>query len=123
MPAVTASGNSSATRESESSDGYWLSGESYPVVSKIRDRWCGALAIQKIAKTKDGPKSIQGTTARKVPRTSSAKVNGNRYVLYLNRNDAKRNLNLNNWANDWNDNWGFLGAPRSPISHSAFSAG
>lgn len=39
---------------------------------------------------------------------SSCKLDGNRYVSYLNRNDAKRNLNLNNWDDDWNANYRFL---------------
>jgi hypothetical protein len=33
--------------------------------------------------------------------------NGNRNVVCLNRNDAKRNANLNNFDGDWNDNWRF----------------
>jgi hypothetical protein len=41
-------------------------------------------------------------------RGSVAKVNGNRNVPYLNRNDAKRNLNLNWWDNDWNGSYRFL---------------
>jgi hypothetical protein len=40
---------------------------------------------------------------------SVGKVNGNRNVPYLNRNDSKRNLNLNWWDNDWNANYRFLG--------------
>jgi hypothetical protein len=32
-----------------------------------------------------------------------AKINGNRNVAYLNRNDSKRKLNLNWFDNDWND--------------------
>jgi len=47
---------------------------------------------------------MDGTPAR----GSVAKVNGNRNVPYLNRNDAKRNLNLNWWNNDWNGNCRFL---------------
>jgi len=39
---------------------------------------------------------------------SVAKVNGNRNVPYLNRNDRERNLNLNWWDNDWNGNYRFL---------------
>jgi len=39
---------------------------------------------------------------------SVAKVNGNRNVPYLNKNDSKRNLNLNWWNNDWNSNYRFL---------------
>jgi len=39
---------------------------------------------------------------------SVAKVNGNRNVPYLNRNDSKRNLNLNWFDNDWNANYRFL---------------
>jgi len=34
--------------------------------------------------------------------------NGNRCVAYLNRNDSKRNLNLNRVDNRWNDNCRFL---------------
>ena len=41
-------------------------------------------------------------------RGSVAKGNGNRNVPYLNRNDAKRNLNLNWLDNDWNGNYRFL---------------
>jgi len=40
---------------------------------------------------------------------SVGKINGNRNVPYLNRNDSKRNLNLNWWDNDWNANYRFLG--------------
>lgn len=39
---------------------------------------------------------------------SVGKVNGNRNVPYLSRNDSKRNLNLNWWDNDWNSNYRFL---------------
>jgi len=59
------------------------------------------------------PESTQGSVAWMAFRTLSAKVSRNRYVSYLNRNDAKRNLNLNNWQNDWSDDWGFLGAQQS----------
>ena len=48
-------------------------------------------------------------------------VNVNRNVVCLNRNDAKRNLNLDNWTNDWNDNWGFLGAQQSRFLPSLFA--
>ena len=41
--------------------------------------------------------------------TKSCTLFGNRYVPVLNRNDSKRNLNLNNWANDWNGYYRFLG--------------
>lgn len=118
--AVTASSNLSATRVNENPDGHgflervaWLS-------KKSETCWCGILAIYNVAKTFD-PKSIQGVVVRMVSRTVSAKVNGNRYVMCLNRNDAKRNLNLNNWANDWNDNWGFLGAQRSRFLPGLFA--
>lgn len=40
--------------------------------------------------------------------SSVAKLNGNRHVGYLNRNNAKRNANLNYFDNDWNDNYRFL---------------
>jgi len=39
---------------------------------------------------------------------SVAKVNGNRNVPYLNRNDSKRKLNLNWFDNDWNPMYRFL---------------
>ena len=39
---------------------------------------------------------------------SVAKVNSNRNVPYLNRNDSKRNLNLNWWNNDWSPDYRFL---------------
>ncbi len=45
---------------------------------------------------------------------SIGKVNGNRNVPYLNRNDSKRNLNLNWWDNDWNANYRFLGVRHYP---------
>ncbi len=32
---------------------------------------------------------------------------GNPNVLYLNRNDSKRNLDYNWFDNDWNDNYRF----------------
>lgn len=50
---------------------------------------------------------------------SVAKVNGNRNVPYLDRNDANRNLNLNWWSNRWNRNYRFLAVRyslRSPAS-------
>jgi hypothetical protein len=39
---------------------------------------------------------------------SVAKVNFDRNVLNLNRDGSNRNLNLNNWDGDWNDNYRFL---------------
>ena len=45
---------------------------------------------------------------RALPTSSVAKINGNRRVPYLNRNNAKRNLNLNNWDGNWNANYRFL---------------
>lgn len=54
----------------------------------------------------------------------TARVNGNVNVPCLNRNDAKRNLDLNWWDNDWPDDWRLLGvryAPRfSPDSGGVF---
>lgn len=35
-------------------------------------------------------------------------MNGNRYVSVLNTNDSKRNLNLNNWDDEWNAHCRFL---------------
>jgi len=34
--------------------------------------------------------------------------NGNRNVAYLNKDSNERNLNLNWYDNDWNDNYRFL---------------
>lgn len=39
--------------------------------------------------------------------------NGNRNVVCLNRNDAKRNADLNLFENDWNDNWRFAAVRNS----------
>ena len=39
---------------------------------------------------------------------SVAGVRGDRLVAYLDRNDRKRNLNLNWFDNDWNANYRFL---------------
>ena len=39
---------------------------------------------------------------------SVAKINDNRNVPCLNKDDSKRNLNLNWWDNDWNGNYRFL---------------
>lgn len=51
---------------------------------------------------------------------------GNRNFAYLNRNDAKRNLNLNYLENDFNDNWRFAVVrqqftfPSSPLAGMFF---
>jgi hypothetical protein len=37
------------------------------------------------------------------------KINGNRNVPELWKNDAKRKLDLNWWKDDWNENYRFLG--------------
>jgi hypothetical protein len=47
-------------------------------------------------------------------------LNGNRNVVCLNRNDAKRNANLNNFDNDWNDNWRFAAVRNSLYFPLAF---
>lgn len=39
---------------------------------------------------------------------TEAVMNGKRHVAYLNRNDAKRKLNLNWMDDDWNGNYHFL---------------
>jgi hypothetical protein len=55
------------------------------------------------------PESIQGRAPWRLFSTSSVvKLNGNRHVGILNRNDAKRNANLNYFDNDWNANYRFL---------------
>ena len=51
-----------------------------------------------------------------------AKINGNRQVVYLDRNDWKRNLNLNYRDNDWNDHCRFL-AVRYSLWFSRFILG
>jgi hypothetical protein len=40
-------------------------------------------------------------------------LNGNRNVVCLNRDDAKRNADLNWFENDWNDNWRFAAVRNS----------
>ena len=42
-----------------------------------------------------------------------AKVNDNRNVAYLNRNDHERNLNLNWFDNEWNENYRFAAVRKS----------
>ncbi len=58
-----------------------------------------AIALRVFEGWWDGRYFIQG---------SVCEVNGNRNVAYLNRNDVKRNLNLNWWDDDWNGNYRFL---------------
>lgn len=41
---------------------------------------------------------------------SSAEVYGDRHILCLYGSDAGRYLSLYYWADDWHDDWGFLGA-------------
>ena len=48
---------------------------------------------------------------------------GNRNVAYLNRNGSKRNLNLNWYDNDWNDNCRFLAVGNSLCFPSFFRMG
>ncbi len=54
---------------------------------------------------------------------SVAKVNGNRNVPYLNRNDSERNLNLNWRDNDWNAIYRFLAVRYSYCFSSAMIGG
>ncbi len=51
---------------------------------------------------------------------SVASIDGKQHVAYLNRNDTKRNLNLNWRDNDWNDIYRFAAVRNS---HHGFSAG
>ena len=44
---------------------------------------------------------------------SVGEVNGICHVVYLYRNGAKRNLNLNYWDDDWNANYRFLAVRHS----------
>lgn len=52
---------------------------------------------------------FEGRWLRKhLAQSSSCKIHGNRNVPNLWRDDSKRNLNLNWWDGDWNDNYRFL---------------
>jgi len=76
---------------------------------KIRDSWWEALATYKVAnKIQPGEHSMGGGMDGASHKGSVAKVNSNRNVPYLNRNDSNRNLNLNWWDNDWNPDYRFL---------------
>src|SRR3989338_10552586 len=67
------------------------------------------MTTYKVAHTiQPGEYSTSGGTEGTSHEGSVAKVNGNRNVPYLNRNDSKRNLNLNWFDNDWNANYRFL---------------
>ncbi len=66
-------------------------------------------ATYKVANTiQPGEYSTGGGMDGAPAQGSVAKVNGNRNVPYLDKDDRKRNLNLNWWDNDWNDNYRFL---------------
>ena len=81
---------------------------------KIRDSWWGALATHKVAHTiQPGEYSMGGGTDGAFHEGSVAKVNGNRNVHELNKDDSKRNLNLNWFDNDWNGNCRFLAVRHS----------
>ncbi|MCX6786408.1 MAG: hypothetical protein NTU85_01135 [Candidatus Kaiserbacteria bacterium] len=76
---------------------------------KIRDSWWEALATYKVSNTIQPREYSMGDGTDGTSHNGSvAKVNGNRNVPYLNRNDSKRNLNLNWWNNDWNSDYRFL---------------
>lgn len=45
--------------------------------------------------------------------SSRVNPNGNRTVPYLNDWNGKRNLNLNDWDDDWNANYRFLAVRNS----------
>lgn len=66
----------------------------------------------KISKSNTTPRVFKGWCYGKyfIHFDGSSWVNrdGNRNVPYLNKNDSKRNLNLNWFDNDWNDYWRFL---------------
>jgi len=81
---------------------------------KIRDSWWGALATYKVAHTiQPREHSTGGGTDGASHKGSVAKINGNRNVPYLNKDDSKRNLNLNWWNNDWNPIYRFLAVRNS----------
>jgi hypothetical protein len=82
------------------------------VVSKIGDMLVRSAKRYEIANTIQPGEHSKGSGIDGPPHIS-ARVNGNRNVVCLNRNGTKRNLNLNNWDNDWPDNWGFLGVRHS----------
>jgi hypothetical protein len=78
---------------------------------------------------KYSPESIRGAVGQTVPHTRSvAVIDGNRNVAYLNGNDSNRNLSLNNFDNDWDDNYRFLAVrnysffSRDPLSGVLFAS-
>ena len=86
-----------------------LSGECSAVRQKTKTVGAERSATYRVANSiQPGEYSMGGGMDGAPAQGSVAKVNGNRNVPYLNRNDAKRNLNLNWWDNDWNDNYRFL---------------
>ena len=66
------------------------------------------LATQKVAHTIQPREYSKGGGSDGISYSSSGKVNGNCHVPCLNRDDSKRNLNLNWWDDDWNDDYRFL---------------
>ena len=67
------------------------------------------LATYKVANTIQPGEHSMGGGADGVSHDGSvAKINDNRNVPCLNKDDSKRNLNLNWWDNDWNPNYRFL---------------
>jgi hypothetical protein len=78
-------------------------------VLKNKDTWYRILG-EFSSRIKYSLESIQWAVSEKIFYTISVwrNWNGNRYVAYLYGNASKRNLNLNNWDEDWNDNYRFL---------------
>jgi len=76
---------------------------------KNKDSWCEILGDTKDHEYDTVSGVFWGQWYRwYLAQNSVASINGNRNVAYLNRNDSKRNLNLNWFDNDWNANYRFL---------------
>lgn len=80
------------------------------IIKKIRDSWCEKLSdrIRSLIRYSFCEDIKKQWYRRFFIQGSVAKVNGNRNVLYLNKDGSKRNLNLNWFDNDWNSNYRFL---------------
>ena len=92
---------------------------------KIRDSWCEELSDILRSRIRYSSREAIGEQwhGRLLAQGSVGKVNGNRNVTYLDRNDSKRNLNLNWWDNDWNSNYRFLAVRHSQCFSWDFVSG
>ncbi len=112
---VTALGNLSAHLGNENFGDYDFRKRVSRFGLKTRESWCDTLcdnkdheydSISKVRLRFFGLK--RWWHGWRVAHGSVAKINGNRNVAYLNRNDSKRKLNLNWQDNDWNEIYRFL---------------